>query len=169
MSDIPILIVDDHDNPIGSAPKQQAWAEGLVHRIVRIMLEDEHGNVLLQHRDPSKELYPDRWDNSTAGHVDEHEDYVTAAYRELAEEVGITGVALTELGSYYNETEWQGRKMYNFVKVYTARISSTTPTKLEAGKVDEVRWFTIRDAKRLATQHPDHCTDGLVRVLTKFY
>jgi len=169
MSDIPILIVDAHDNPIGSAPKQQAWAEGLIHRIVRVMLEDEHGNILLQHRDPSKELYPDRWDNSTAGHVDEGEDYDTAASRELAEEVGISGLPLTAIGSYYNETEWHGRKMYNFVKVYTTRISSATPMKLEAGKVDEVRWFTKEDAKRLAAEHPDHCTDGLVHVLTKFY
>jgi hypothetical protein len=58
--------------------------------------------------------------------------------------------------------------MYTFVKVYKARIDHT-PSKLELGKVDAVRWFTKEEAKRLATEHPDTVTDGLRYVLTKFY
>lgn len=169
MSSVPIQIVDNKDNPIGSAPKEQAWAEGLVHRIVRIMLEDEQGNILLQHRDPSKSLFPDCWDNSTAGHVDADEEYEAAAHRELQEELGITNVALHEVGTYYDDSEWRGRKLYNFNKVYTARISSTASIVLEAGKVDAVQWFTKEEAKRLAAEKPENCTIGLVQVLTKFY
>ncbi|HEV7454291.1 MAG TPA: NUDIX domain-containing protein [Candidatus Saccharimonadales bacterium] len=164
----PILIVDEHDNPVGSATKQEAWAQGLWHRIVRITLEDGQGNVLLQHRSPTKDIYPNCWDNSAAGHVDAGEDYDTAAYRELHEELGLNGLKLLEIGAYIDEHTWQGYRMKRFVKVYTALITGT-PSSAEPDKIDDVRWFTIADAKKLVAEDPGHASDGLVQVIERFY
>ena len=164
----PILIVDEHDNPVGSATKQEAWAQGLWHRVVRIMLEDGQGNVLLQHRSPTKDIYPDCWDNSAAGHVDAGEDYSTAAYRELHEELGLNGVKLQEIDSYVDDHTWQGLQMRRFVKVYTALITGT-PQSAEPDKIDEVRWFTIADAKRLVKDDSGHVSDGLEQVIERNY
>jgi isopentenyldiphosphate isomerase len=164
----PILIVDEHDKPVGSATKQEAWAKGLWHRIVRIMLEDGKGNVLLQHRSPNKDIYPDCWDNSAAGHVDAGEDYDVAAYRELQEELGMAGVTLREVGTYTDTHVWHGLKMNRFVKVYKA-VTHNTPQSGEPDKIDDVRWFTIADAKKLVHDEPDGVTDGLAQVIERYY
>jgi isopentenyl-diphosphate delta-isomerase len=166
----PILIVDEHDKPVGSASKQEAWDKGLWHRIVRITLEDGKGNVLLQHRTPTKDIYPNCWDNSAAGHVDAGEEYETAAYRELHEELGLQGIVLEEVGAYTDKHVWHGLKMNRFVKVYKAVVGSdTAPKTPEPDKIDDVRWFTIADAKKMVQDDPDHVTDGLAQVMTKFY
>jgi isopentenyldiphosphate isomerase len=165
----PILIVDEHDKPVGSATKPEAWAQGLWHRVVRIMLEDGKGNVLLQHRTPTKDIYPNCWDNSAAGHVDAGEEgYDTAAYRELHEELGLNGLKLVEIGEYTDQHDWHGLHMNRFVKVYTALITGT-PSSPEHDKIDDVRWFTIADAKKLVAGDPDHVTDGLSQVIERFY
>src|SRR5664279_859085 len=100
---LPIIIVDEDDRPIGQATKPEVWAQGLRHRIVRIMIENDQGELLLQHRTPTMALYPNRWDNSVGGHVDAGEDYLTAAKRELDEELGITDTPLQEMGYYASD------------------------------------------------------------------
>jgi len=98
-----IQIVDENDQPVGSATKQEAWDKGLIHRIVRIMLVNDKGEFLLQRRHPKKDIYPNCWDSSVAGHVDAGEDYDTAAKRELEEELGVTNVELATLGTYFGD------------------------------------------------------------------
>ncbi len=164
----PILIVDKHDKPIGSASKQEAWQKGLYHRLVRIMLEDDKGNVLLQHRSPTKDIYPNTWDNSVGGHVDAGEDYEQAAYRELREELGVEDVKLTEIGSFLDTHTWHGLKMNRFTKVYRAVVTGT-PTSHEPDKIDATRWFTVAEIKRLIKDYPDQIADGLEHIFARYY
>ncbi len=164
----PIQIVDEQDRPVGQATKQEAWAQGLRHRIVRIMIENDRGEVLLQHRTPTKDIFPNCWDNSVAGHVDVGEDYLAAALRELREELGIGGVKLEEIGHYASDETWWEHRFKRFTYVYRLRYNAM-PTKLEEGKVDDVQWKRIDDAKKLAKEHPNEVTDGLRQVLEKYY
>jgi isopentenyldiphosphate isomerase len=164
----PILIVDKHDRPVGKATKQEAWEKGLYHRIVRIVLENADGKILLQHRSPTKDLYPNCWDISSAGHVDAGEDYLEAAYRELKEELGISGITLAEIGSFLEEHTWQGHQLNRFVKVYKATVTDT-PKSHEPHKIDDVRWWTAADIKKLLTDEPEHTADGLQEVFGRYY
>lgn len=164
----PIQIVDENDNPIRQATKQEAWAQGLRHRIVRIMIENDQGQILLQHRSPTKDIFPNCWDNSAAGHVDAGEDYYHAAIRELKEELGIDGVTLQEIGRYYSEETWQGHQFNRFTRVYKLRYNRT-PQKLEQGKVDGVRWVDRSELKQLVTDHPNEVSDGLRQVVAQNY
>jgi len=165
---LPIQIVDEDDNPIGHATKQEAWSQGLRHRIVRIMLENDRGEILIQHRSPTKDIFPDCWDNSVAGHVDSGEDYSTAALRELKEEIGIDSAHLGQLGRYDSDETWQGHRFKRFTQVYRLHYN-TTPTKLENGKVDEVRWVSVDELKKLVNEHPNEVTDGLRQVVERYY
>jgi isopentenyl-diphosphate delta-isomerase type 1 len=164
----PIQIVDDQDRPIGQASKQEAWAQGLRHRVVRIMVENDQGEILLQHRSPTKDTFPNCWDNSAAGHVDAGEDYLPAAYRELQEELGISGVQLQEIGRYESDETWQGHRLKRFTRVYRLRYNDT-PANLEEGTIDGVRWMTTDEIKKLVTEHPDEVADGLRQVIERYY
>ena len=84
----PVIVVDEHDQEIGLEMLSVVWDKGLYHRVARIMVEDAAGRVLLQRRSRNMKLYPGRWDNSAAGHVDEGMGYDSAARQEVAENWG---------------------------------------------------------------------------------
>jgi 8-oxo-dGTP diphosphatase len=59
-----------------------------MRRLSVILLVDSDGRLLLQERDEHAPLAPDKW-AMVGGHVEEGEDFETAAYRELEEETGL--------------------------------------------------------------------------------
>ena len=59
-----------------------------MQRFSSIVLVDARGWVLLQERDEHPLIDPELW-GFVGGHVDDGEEYLAAAYRELAEETGI--------------------------------------------------------------------------------
>jgi isopentenyldiphosphate isomerase len=90
MTDELIDIYDVNNKSLGiSKMKSEAHRDGLWHRAVIMILYNSKGEILLQKRAKDKEVYPDRWDVAAAGHVGAGEEPVTAALRELAEEIGI--------------------------------------------------------------------------------
>lgn len=54
-----------------------------------VLLVDPRGWLLLQERDEHAPLDADRW-GLVGGHVDDGEDFTSAAHRELEEETGLT-------------------------------------------------------------------------------
>ena len=63
-----------------------------------MILVDDRGWLLLQERDSQAPVAPDKW-AMVGGHVEPGELFEAAAYRELAEETGITWTSGLELWS----------------------------------------------------------------------
>jgi 16S rRNA (adenine1518-N6/adenine1519-N6)-dimethyltransferase len=170
MPDLPIQIVDKNNNPISSATKQQAWREGLIHRIVRINILNEEGKLLIQKRSQQKELFPGRWDNSTAGHVDAGETYEQAALRELNEELGLDDFKLKKIDDYYEESADDWRQLKRFVRTYKLVLKKPLPTfKLAPDEVTLVKWMDIAVLKELVKNHPEQVSDGLAQVMNRYF
>jgi len=169
MAHAQIVVVDENDQPIGIFPKQEVWAKGLLHRIVRVMLEDEHGNLLLQKRSMQMDTAPGCWDHAAAGHVDAGEDYEPAAYRELMEELGIGDVKLEEVAKYRTSTtNYGGKKLNRFNKLFRGHLPHRT-MHMHNDEVTEVRWFSLAQVKDLIHDHPDQVTDGIKQVIKEYY
>ena len=83
------MLVDDHDQAIGSMPKVQAHRVGALHRAVSVVLVDREGRVLLQQRAAGKYHSPGLWTNSCCGHPRPGESAHDAAARRLAAELGL--------------------------------------------------------------------------------
>ena len=82
-------IVDINDRVIGSAPRSEIHAKGLLHRAVHLWIFHPDGRLLLQKRSLTKDREPGRWTSSVSGHVNSQEDYDTAMHREIPEEIGV--------------------------------------------------------------------------------
>jgi 8-oxo-dGTP pyrophosphatase MutT (NUDIX family) len=70
-----------------------------MRRIAAIALVDSRGWLLLQERDEHAPVDPDKW-SLVGGGIDDGEDDLTAARRELEEETGLTGIDLDRLGDF---------------------------------------------------------------------
>ena len=83
--------MDEHGKPTGeSCLKSEAHRKGLLHPTVHVWLYTTDGRILIQQRGKNKTTHPLLWDVSVAGHVGAGEKIVTAAIREVQEEVGLT-------------------------------------------------------------------------------
>lgn len=160
-----IQIVDANDQPKRGATKGEAQQLGLWHRIVKILLRDSDGNVLLQRR-AGGVLSPGCWDFSTSGHVDIGEDYNVAALRELQEEIGVQGVSLREIDrTKYEKTDEAGRIFRRFAVTFTGVVDHNYPFKLDPNEVAAVKWLTVKQTEEFAKASPEEVTSGLRQLL----
>ncbi len=84
-------ILDEQGKPTGeSCLKSEAHRNGLLHPTIHVWLYTPDGRVLIQQRGENKATHPLLWDVSVAGHVSAGEEVITAAIREVEEEVGLT-------------------------------------------------------------------------------
>ena len=148
-------IVDANDQVIGSYPRDEVHAKGLLHRAAHILIYNANGELLIQLRSPAKDRHPDTWDSSAAGHVDSGEDYLTAAHRELREELGINVPVLKEI-AYLRACEATGQE---FVKVYEAVHEG--PFQPQAAEVAALRWITIPALEQWMQQQPEQFAPAL--------
>ncbi len=88
--DEPLILVDANDNILGHMPKAEAHlGEGVLHRAFSIFLFNGQGEVLLQQRAASKQLWGGFWSNSCCSHPRRGETVTDAAARRLCEELAV--------------------------------------------------------------------------------
>ncbi|ETX04261.1 MAG: hypothetical protein ETSY2_29720 [Candidatus Entotheonella gemina] len=98
-----VAIVDKHNHVIGSAPRREMRAKKLTHRSTYILVFNSQGELFVQKRTMTKDVYPGYYDPCTGGVVLHGESYELSATRELKEEVGIRDVPLTWHFNFYFE------------------------------------------------------------------
>ena len=91
--------VTKEDSVLGSVERSTAHRDQILHRSGMIFVIRSDGRILLQHRSPSKTIFPDCWDSSSSFHVTFGESYEQAAKRELEEETGVSA-PLKYLGKF---------------------------------------------------------------------
>ncbi|OGG72081.1 hypothetical protein A3A35_02330 [Candidatus Kaiserbacteria bacterium RIFCSPLOWO2_01_FULL_51_21] len=160
------VFVDENDNVIGAGTPREAREKGIRHRIVRIFLLNAKGELLIQKRSENVVSNPNKWDHSAAGHVDEGEDYETAAYRELKEEVGVEGIPLREVTRYYMEEtdEKEIKKRFNalYRGIYDREMI------LDRREVSEVKWVKLDELLAWIERRPEDFTQSFIYGLKEF-
>jgi 8-oxo-dGTP pyrophosphatase MutT (NUDIX family) len=100
-----VAIVDEHNNVMGAAPRREMRAKRLPHRSTYILVFNSRGELYVQKRTLTKDVFPGYYDVAAGGVVLAGETYEQGAERELEEEMGIRGVPLTRLFEFYFEHE----------------------------------------------------------------
>ena len=89
-----------HDRPSSAGftkARKQVHRDGDWHRSVHVWVVDlVRREVVLQQRSPHKDTFPNRWDISAAGHIENGADSRETAIRELAEELGVEDASTTD-------------------------------------------------------------------------
>lgn len=157
-----ITFVDKDDNIIGAGSKEEAWKNGIIHRIARIFLFNPKGELLITKRSDTLASLPGKWDQSAAGHVDEGEDYLTAAKRELEEEVGVKDVELVEKGKFFtDETDETGKIKKRFSMLYTGKYDGEV--KPSPKEVSKIQWIDPKELNTWMDEKPNEFTAGFIK------
>jgi len=96
-----VVIVDEHNNVVGAAPRREMRAQRLPHRSTYILVFNSQGALYVQKRTMTKDVFPGYYDPAAGGVVLAGESYEEGARRELYEEMGIRDVPLAPLFTFY--------------------------------------------------------------------
>lgn len=126
-----IAVVDEANQVIGSATRAEMRRDNLIHRATFIMVFNRKGELFIQKRTETKDVYPGYYEVAAGGVVGEGESYEESARRELAEELGIAGQPLKELFDFF----WQDQGNRVWGRVFVCEYDG--PVVLQE---EEVAW-----------------------------
>ena len=146
--------VDEADQVLGALPRAELRERGLIGRCTFILLFNGAGELCVHRRTLSKALYPGYWDVVAGGMVTAGEGYAESAARELAEELGVDGVALRFHERFYFDQP--DNRLW--CAVYSA--VSDAPLRLQPEEVSEARFISLEQAQAESLGMP-YCPDSL--------
>jgi isopentenyl-diphosphate delta-isomerase len=159
-----VILVDEHDNPVGEAEKMEAHRKGLLHRAFSVFLFDAEGNILLQRRAMGKYHSPGLWSNVCCSHPAPGEDTLAAANRRLNEELGIKDCTLFHQFAFTYRAEFpDGLTEHEFDHVFTGNYDSDPIPN--PNEVMDWKWMRIEELKTDVTVNPERYTYWLKEVL----
>ncbi len=144
-----IQLVDARNRPCGSAWRHTMRRFRFWHRATYIVVRNARGEICVQRRTLIKEVFPGGLDLAAGGVVGAGEAEHLAARRELAEELGIRGVALRSAGSFVHA---EGG---NHIHGSLFLVDHDGPLTLQVEEVAEVFWRSPGEALALDGVTPD--------------
>jgi isopentenyldiphosphate isomerase len=151
------IVVDDNDIEIGIKFRDELRPDDAV-RISSVWLENGKGQVLLAQRSLTKASHPGLWGPAAAGGVAEGETYEFNAYKELAEEIGVTDITLQQVGKrkivYSDERGTRTR----FCMWYRGVLDQPIEQFQFNEEVAQVRWVDKSWALADVVEHPENYT-----------
>jgi len=162
-----LILVDGLDRQIGTATKEQAHFESLLHRAFSVVLarkQDGQTQLLLARRATGKYHSAGLWANSCCSHPRVGEQTIDAAYRRVGEELGCEAEGLREIGSFaYRAVFADGLAEYEYDHVLVGTcVGEPQP---DPSEVDAVRWVTPEELSDELVRHPERFCSWAFTVL----
>ncbi len=148
-----IAVVDEHNRFVRWEERTAIHQQRLWHRSAHVLVFDSSQRLIVQRRHRDKATYPNNWDNSVAGHVEESDYpagpdddldtvYAEVAARELAEELGVVA-PLIELGHF------PPTKGVHYEQLRLFCATSDGPFRIQESEVEEIRQVTYTEYRHL--------------------
>ncbi len=156
MNEEQVVLVNQHDEAVGTMGKLRAHQEGVLHRAFSVFLFDEQGRLLLQRRSAGKYHSAGLWTNTCCSHPRPQESVREAAMRRLREEMGITAELEPQFSFIYRAVLGNGLQEHELDHVLFGTYSGAAfPDPNEA---DAWKYIHPDELDADMRQHPDHYT-----------
>lgn len=133
--------------------KKEAHQKGIWHSSVHIwLISKDNKKILLQKRCPEKNLFPNMWDISVGGHISSGEEPLTAAKRELSEELGLNPEDYNFIYQTTLKEKFVDHDILSNEIVYVYLINTDLDLNeiiLQQEEVSEVKWYTKQELQEL--------------------
>lgn len=172
-------VVNEQNEVIGTATREEIHKKGLWHREVHVWVYKKSGEILLQQRGLRKDSNPGKFDVSVGGHLEVGCSYRETAIRELQEETGLKArpdelVFLAAFKKYSHGPCAQTGAINNVFKEYYAYgfDGDTMHISPEEGEVEDLIWIGIDEYINTSKEQRSNFSEGMfsdemMRILTK--
>ena len=148
-----IDILTPEGKPTGKiALKSEAHKNGWFHATVHIWIYTKDEKILLQKRAVTKKVFPGLWDISVAGHIAAGETILSAAKREVLEEVGLelTEKDFTKIGTRIHQVKHEnGIQDNEHHHVFIAELKTDiSHLKIQEEEVAGIKLFDLSILKQ---------------------
>ena len=154
--------VDDFDQVIEIVPRKLANEKGYNVRIAAVLVFNSKGEIVLQKVSQNKKKDTGKWSYSAAGHVDANEDYLTAALRELEEELGIKGEIEDYIG-LSRTVDPVTKKKRSFHRAY--KVVHDGPYVFDKTEAECIHAFSVEELTEMIRNHPESFKQNLLDIL----
>lgn len=141
--------------------KSEAHKKGLYHASVHIWIFNQYKEVIIQKRAAVKDIFPNLWDVSVAGHISAGEIPIISALREVKEEIGLH---LSEIDlNFIGTSKKKIKHKHNLIDFELHHINiceinfDINSLKIQEEEVSEIKKIYI-----------DHLIDAINKPLNKF-
>lgn len=161
MSEEIVALVDPDGVVVGSSPRSVVRRENLMHAGTAVLVRNSVGQVYLHRRSPDKDWAPGFHDCAAGGVIQAGEAPAESAARELAEELGVTGVSLNPLGGWLYEDDTTRCFAHCFEVVWDGPVVHADHevvwgTWLSLGDLGRLlrdpQWMFVPDTRQLLTR-----------------
>jgi len=141
--------------------KLDAHRRGLRHKAVSVFLIAD-GKLLLQRRALGKYHTPGLWANACCTHPYWNETAVDCAHRRLREELGLSGVPLTQRHRVeYRAAVGGGLTEHELVDIFVGNLKAPGPLSPDPAEVMETRWTSASSLHAALADNPEAFTPWL--------
>ncbi|MGS2727166.1 isopentenyl-diphosphate Delta-isomerase [Psychroserpens sp. BH13MA-6] len=167
MTEERVILVNEHDEPIGTMPKMEAHEKALLHRAFSVFVFNNKNELMLQQRAKHKYHSPLLWTNTCCSHQRVGESNIEAGKRRLMEEMGFV-TELKETTSFIYKAPFDnGLTEHEFDHIMVGQFNEAphiNPNEVEAWK-----WMSLEAVKSDMEQHPEIYTAWFKIIFDKFY
>lgn len=143
MSEEIFPLVDEDGNVIGQATRSVCHnGSKLLHPVIHLHIFNARGDLFLQKRSSTKDIQPNKWDSSVAGHIDLGETPIDAMLREAKEELSIKDFDSTFVLKYIIETDREKELSYCYYTIYNGEVV------IDPDEISEGRFWSIDEIKQ---------------------
>lgn len=151
-----VILVDEHDNELGTYEKLDAHKLGLLHRAFSVLLFNDKGELLLQKRSSGKYHSAGLWTNTCCSHPRPGESIKEAARRRLREEMGIHA-SPSPVYSFIYKTELENGLIEHELDHVLIGMYNGTPD-INRHEVDAWKFESLDTLKSDIQSNPEHYT-----------
>ena len=173
-----IDVLDENGVKTGRvATREEIHREGLWHRVIVVAILNDQNEILLQQRSHNKEKNPDLWDISAAGHISAGQDSLSAAAREINEEVSVNlgrHISISDfrymLSCRVEENYGDGMIDRQFCDFFVLRQPDLRldEIKIQASEVQAVKLCTMSELRNLIEKHEIIRRDAIYGALEEY-
>ncbi len=145
MADELLDVVNGEDRVVAREMRSAVHLQGLQHRGVHVFLMAPDGRLLVQQRGRDRDNAPLALDCSISEHVKAGEDYLSAAQRGLAEELGLSQIELHLLIKFRMV---YGPNDNEICQLYEGRVDPEA-VRFDPVEVEQVTYYNLDELQNL--------------------
>lgn len=161
-----VILVNNHDEQIGTLEKLAAHKQGLLHRAFSVLIFNKEGEMLIHQRADEKYHCAGLWTNTCCSHQRVGETNEQAASRRLEEEMGFTA-QVKLLGSFvYYVAFDNGLIEHEYDHVLVGKFSGIPVPN--AKEVSDWKYVALKDLENEMVKRPTQFTFWFKEIMYRF-